>query len=60
MKTSVYVLAIILAFAGIVFFLQGINIIPGSFMTGRPEWAVIGGISLSIGVILLVLIRNRK
>lgn len=60
MKTSVYVLAIILALAGAVFFLQGINIIPGSFMTGRPEWAVIGGISLFIGVMLLVLIRNRK
>ena len=28
--------------AGVVFFFQGIGVIPGSFMTGRGEWAVIG------------------
>jgi hypothetical protein len=28
--------------AGVVFFFQGIGVIPGSFMTGRSEWAVIG------------------
>jgi len=28
--------------AGAVFFFQGIGVIPGSFMTGRSEWAVIG------------------
>jgi hypothetical protein len=28
--------------AGAVFFFQGIGVLPGSFMTGRGEWAVIG------------------
>ena len=28
--------------AGVVFFFQGIGLLPGSFMTGRSEWAVIG------------------
>jgi hypothetical protein len=30
----------ILVFFGLVWFLQGINVLPGSFMTGRIKWAV--------------------
>lgn len=41
-------LAILFAFTGIVWVGQGIGMIPGSFMTGQPVWAV-------IGVVLLVL-----
>jgi hypothetical protein len=41
-RLAVRVIAIGLLLAGAVFFLQGIGVIPGSFMTGRSEWAVIG------------------
>lgn len=34
--------AVVALLAGGVFFFQGIGVIPGSFMTGRSEWAVIG------------------
>ncbi|MGH8924645.1 MAG: hypothetical protein ACRDWA_08450 [Acidimicrobiia bacterium] len=34
--------AILLAVVGAVFFGQGIGLIPGSFMTDQPTWAVIG------------------
>ena len=42
-----------LVLIGTIWFLQGINVLPGSFMTGQTKWAVIGGISMSVGVLLL-------
>ena len=39
---------------GAVWFLQGINILPGSFMTGQMRWAVYGAITVVLGVLLLV------
>jgi uncharacterized membrane protein HdeD (DUF308 family) len=39
--------------SGCVWFLQGINVIPGSFMTGQRMWAVYGAISAIIGVIVI-------
>ena len=38
---------------GGVWFLQGINMLPGSFMTGQIRWAVYGDIAVIVGVILL-------
>lgn len=37
MKTGEYVLAGILILAGMIWFLQGINLLPGSFMTGEAH-----------------------
>ena len=42
MRLAVRIVAVVALLAGLVFFLQGIGVIPGSFMTGRSEWAVIG------------------
>jgi uncharacterized membrane protein len=39
---------------GAVWFLQGINVLPGSFMTGQIRWAVYGAIMMVLGVMLLV------
>jgi hypothetical protein len=41
-RLAVRVVAVVALLAGVVFFFQGIGVIPGSFMTGRSEWAVIG------------------
>ena len=41
-RLAVRVVAVVALLAGAVFFFQGIGVIPGSFMTGRSEWAVIG------------------
>lgn len=35
----------LLVFFGAIWFLQGINVLPGSFMTGQIRWAVYGGIA---------------
>jgi hypothetical protein len=45
---------------GGVWFLQGINILPGSFMTGQTKWAVYGGVLLVAGVGSLILANRRR
>jgi hypothetical protein len=52
-RLAVRVVAALAAIAGAVFFFQGIGVIPGSFMTGRSEWAVIGA-SLVAGAAALL------
>jgi len=49
MKTAVRVISILLFLAGLVWFLQGINILPGSYMTGDPQCAINGAVAMAIG-----------
>ena len=58
MRIASTTLAVLLMLIGGIWFLQGINILPGSFMTGQTKWAVYGGILLVVG--LAVLIRARR
>jgi hypothetical protein len=51
-------IGIVMILLGMVWFLQGINVLPGSFMTGDPKWAVIGGVMLVGGVVLLRSVRR--
>ena len=51
-----YVLLIVgglMVLVGGVWLLQGVGILPGSFMTGQPFWAVMGAISLAVGALLV-------
>jgi hypothetical protein len=45
---------------GIVWILQGINVLPGSFMTGQRQWAVYGAIVAAIGVGMLVAAGRQR
>jgi len=58
MKTLLTIVGVLLVFSGVVWFLQGINILPGSFMTGQTKWAIIGGATFVAGVVLLVIGRR--
>ena len=60
MKIALNVLGGLLVLFGGVWFLQGINVLPGSFMTGQLQWAVIGGIAVIAGVGLLVWAGRRR
>ena len=60
MKTVLNVVGILLILAGGVWVLQGVNILPGSFMTGDPQWAINGAITIAIGLGLLLFGRTRK
>lgn len=53
MRTAKQLLGGVLILIGSIWFLQGINILPGSFMTGQMEWAVYGGIAVVVGAGLL-------
>jgi hypothetical protein len=59
MKTAMNVLGALLILSGGVWFLQGVNVLPGSFMTGQTRWAIRGGIAVAGGVVLLIS-ANRK
>jgi len=54
MRITLNIVAILLVLAGAPWFLQGINVLPGSFMTGQIRWAIYGGIAVAAGVALLV------
>jgi hypothetical protein len=51
-RTVSLVVGLIAALAGLIFFLQGINVLPGSVMTGDPFWAWTGLILLIVGSIV--------
>jgi hypothetical protein len=53
-------LGILLILAGGIFYLQGVNILPGSFMTGRLEWAIYGAIAFVAGVLITFGARRRN
>jgi hypothetical protein len=60
MKIALSIVGALLILAGGVWFLQGINILPGSFMTGQVRWAINGGIAILIGAGLLWFANRRK
>jgi hypothetical protein len=51
---------VFIALQGIIFFLQGINVLPGSMMTGDIRWAYRGGVLAVIGIGLLLLSRRKR
>lgn len=59
MKIVMNIIAVLIILVGGVWFLQGINVIGGSAMTGQSQWTLIGGIAFVIGVVLLIF-TNRK
>ena len=59
MKIAFYIFGGLLVLMGIVWFLQGINILPGSFMSGQMKWAVNGAISFVIGAALIAFANLR-
>jgi hypothetical protein len=59
MKLTLNILGGVLALFGVVWILQGIGVLPGSFMTGQIQWAIYGAISLAVGGLLIVLARRR-
>ena len=44
------IVATLLILVGIIWFLQGINVLPGSVMTGDMKWAVIGAVSVAVAL----------
>jgi hypothetical protein len=60
-RVALNVLSALFVLVGIVWILQGVNVLPGSFMTGQTRWAIRGGILLFAGIAgLLWASRKRR
>jgi hypothetical protein len=59
MRIALNIVGILFLLAGGIWFLQGINVLPGSFMTGQTQWAVYGGILIVAGIGCLVAAKRR-
>jgi hypothetical protein len=53
MKTTLVGTSVLLLLTGAIWILQGINVLPGSFMTGQIRWAYTGIATALIGGALL-------
>jgi hypothetical protein len=59
MRGALKIVGGVLVLVGIIWVLQGLNILPGSFMTGDRQWAINGAIAAVFGAVVFAL-ANRK
>ena len=60
MRVALNIIGVLLVLVGGVWFLQGINVLPGSFMSGNSQWAINGGIAIVIALGLLFWANRRR
>lgn len=60
MRIALNVVGALCVLMGCIWILQGINVLPGSFMTGQVRWAIYGAIGALVGVGLLVAANRRR
>jgi hypothetical protein len=60
MKLVLNILGGLIFLAGLVWFLQGINLLPGSYMTGDPQWAINGAIMMAVALVIFFFANRRR
>jgi hypothetical protein len=60
MRIALNVVAALCLLVGCVWILQGVNVLPGSFMTGQTKWAVYGAILALVAIGVLVGANRRR
>ncbi len=60
MRIASTIVGVLCLLVGSIWFLQGINVLPGSFMTGQTRWAIYGALLFIVGVGLLAVARRRR
>jgi len=60
MRVVLNVVGVLCLLMGCVWILQGINILPGSFMTGQTKWAIIGAVLVVIGIGIMISANRRR
>jgi hypothetical protein len=55
MKKPARIVGTLLTLGGLIWILQGVNVLPGSFMSGDLRWAWRGAGSLIVGIVLIVI-----
>lgn len=59
-KVILVIIGILLVLFGIIWFLQGVNVLPGSVMSGKTLWVVNGIIAFAVGVIIVIAAGRKK
>jgi hypothetical protein len=59
MRLALKIVAVCLIGMGTIWILQGVNILPGSFMTGQKVWAYRGAAIALAGLVVLLLTRQK-
>ena len=59
MKLVLTIAGAVMVLLGGVWILQGINILPGSFMTGQIQWAIYGAVLAIAGIVIILWARRR-
>jgi hypothetical protein len=60
MRRVLTILGVLLIVFGAIWFFQGTDVLPGSFMTGQRRWAVNGGVAVGAGIVLIIVARLIK
>jgi lipopolysaccharide export LptBFGC system permease protein LptF len=60
MRIFLSILAVLLILVGILWILQGINVLGGSVMSGQTQFAIYGGIATIAGIGLAVFANRKK
>jgi len=60
MRVTLNVVGILLIVIGGIWILQGVNVLPGSFMTGQIQWAVYGALAVVAGLGALYAARRVR
>ena len=58
MRMIMMIAGVLLLLMGGIWILQGINVLPGSFMTGQTKWAVYGAVAVAVGIGLVIVARR--
>jgi hypothetical protein len=59
-RTLGVLIGAVLLVVGVVWTLQGLDVLGGSGMSGKTMWAIIGPIVAAIGVALLIVVLRRR
>ena len=59
-RIAMNILGVLCLLVGCVWILQGVNILPGSFMTGQVKWAIYGALLAVAGIGLLMSANRRR
>ncbi len=59
LKIVLAVIGVLAVLLGIVWVLQGVNVLPGSSMTGHMEWAYRGAALAAVGAVLIWFSRRK-
>ena len=60
MRWVLIIVGVLIILVGLVWVLQGTNVLTQGGMAGHSQWTVIGGILAAVGIVLVVLGAGRR